>query len=236
MRKHPNFVFLALARNVPRNLEWTMLRDTMLPPEPNPKTSAIWKPKPTSTHKFIDDGIIDSRLNMETVQEAMNNGVKTRDKHTVNTQNTFRRTVYNVEAIGMKVNTSKTSQICISDALSFKAAAHIFTGNGERVDCSEHMKVLGFTFGCRPNCSAHVETIRKGVRGRYWLLIHLGQHGFKEEELLRIYVSMIRPITEYCAAVFHPMLTDREDEQLERLQSTALRCVTCTAMGSLTPR
>ena len=220
VRKHPSYVFLASARNVPRSL-----RDITPPPEPNPKTSAIWRPRPTSTHKFIDDGIIDSRLNMETVREDERGGVKTKDKHAVNTQNTFRRTVHNAEAIGMKVNTLKTNQICISDALSFRATAHIFTEGGEKIECSENLKVLGYTFGSKPTCAAHIETVRRGVRGRYWLLIHLGQHGFKEDELLRIYVSMIRPIAEYCAAVFHPMLTDREDEQLERLQSTALRYV-----------
>ena len=87
------------------------------------------------------------------------------------------------------------------------------------------MKVLGFTFGSRPTCAAHVETIRRSVRGRYWLLIHLRQHGFSEEELLRVYTVVIRPVAEYCAVVFHSMLTDREDEQLERLQATALRYV-----------
>ena len=44
-----------------------MLRDITLPHEPNPPTSAIWRDRKGGTHKFIDDGIIDTKLNMETV-------------------------------------------------------------------------------------------------------------------------------------------------------------------------
>ena len=92
----------------------------------------------------------------------------------------------------MKVNADKTKQICISDSLSFKAKAHIYTTGGEQIDTDEQMKVLGFTFGSRPNCSTHVETIRRSFRGRYWLLIHLRQNGFSEKDLLKVYISMLR--------------------------------------------
>ena len=30
---------------------------------------------------------------------------------------------------------------------------------------------------------------------------------------------------DYCAVVYHPGLTDEQDQQLERLQSSALRCI-----------
>ena len=164
---------------------------------------------------------------METVLESQDDNYErpVKDKHAVASQNMFRRVVNNAEEIGMKVNSSKTKQICISDSLSFKASAHIYTTEGERIGTEEHMKVLGFTFGSRPNCSVHIETVRRSFRGRYWLLIHLRQNGFSEADLLKVYTSMIRPIAEYCAPVFHPMLTDKEDEQLERLQATALRYI-----------
>ena len=164
-------------------------------------------------------------MNMETVPEIEVDGQAVRDKHVVLTQNMFRRVVHNAEEIGMKVNSAKTKQICISDSLTFKARGHIYTTNGERIGTDETMKILSFTFGSRPNCSAHVEAVRRSFRGRYWLLIHLGRNGFGEADLLKIYTTMIRPIAEYCAPVHHSMLTDREDEQLERLQSTALRYV-----------
>ena len=43
--------------------------------------------------------------------------------------------------------------------------------------------------------------------------------------LLVTYKSIIRPIAEYCSVVFHSMLTDQQDEQIELLQSSALRYI-----------
>ena len=230
-RGNNNFVFLNSARNVRRALmsdpDLTLIRDRTIPDEPNPVTSAIWRPRTSDLHKYIDDQIIDTKLNMETVEasDPGNGTLPMKDKMAVSTQNMFRRIVHKARAIGMKVNSEKTQQICISDSLSFQATAHFFTTEGERVGTNETLKLLGFTFGQRPTCHAHIETIKRTFRGRYWLLIHLGQNGFSEDDLLKVYKTIIRPVAEYCAPVFHPMITDQQDEQLERLQSTALRYV-----------
>ena len=219
------FVFLEGARNVRRaigeDLERTLIRDTTIPEEPNPPTSAVWKDRDAELHKYVDDSVIDARVDMENVEESN----KTKNKHAVASQNMFKRIVHNAEAIGMKVNTAKTGMLCISDAISFKAAAHIRTMDGQVVESGEDMKVLGFYFGSRPNCSRHVQAIRRSFRGKYWLLIHLKQNGFTEVELLKVYRTIIRPIAEYCAPAFHSMLTDQQDEQIERLQATALRYI-----------
>ena len=45
------------------------------------------------------------------------------------------------------------------------------------------------------------------------------------KELIKAYKTLVRPIAEYCNIVFHSMLTDRQDEELERLQATALRYI-----------
>ena len=106
------FAFFDRARNVHRALardpNVTVLRDQTLPEESNPPTSTIWKPRPTSKHKYIDDGILDTKLNFETVAVS-SDGRKY--KHAVDTQNMFRRTISYTEGIGMKVNTDKTLHI-----------------------------------------------------------------------------------------------------------------------------
>ena len=150
-----------------------------LSPEPNPVTSAVWQHRDTRVHKFIDDGISDTKLNMEAV-EINNKGCK--NKHAVCAQNTFRRTIRNAGLIGMKVNTKKTNLLCLSDAMSFMAGAFIYDEDGSVLASGNVLKLLGFSFGPRPNCSTHVETIRRSFRGRYWLLIHMKQHHFTEEE------------------------------------------------------
>ena len=218
-----DFVFLSSACNVKRNLlgpdpDSTVLRDITQPAEPNPPTSAIWKDRPSTTHKYIDDSIIDTKLNMENVL-TVDGG---RAKHAVACQNVFRRTIRNAESIGMRVNEKKTNQICVSDAMSFKASSHVYTIGGDKLISSDSLKLLGFHFGTRPSCHQHVEAIRRSFTGRYWLIIHMKQNGYTEKEMLKAYTTIIRPIAEYVAPAFHSQLTDKQDQQIEKLQATAL--------------
>ena len=125
----------------------------------------------------------------------------------------------------MKVNSDKTAQIVISDAQTFQARAHIYTTTGQRIDSGPSLKLLGFYFSSKPNCGAHVEAMRRSFRGKFWLLIHLKQNNYTEAELVRAYTTLVRPVAEYVAPVFHSMLTEQQDEQIERLQSTALRYI-----------
>ena len=46
-------------------------------------------------------------------------GVKTREKHAIPTQNAFRLVKRAAEDKGMRVNTMKTALLCISDAASY---------------------------------------------------------------------------------------------------------------------
>ena len=62
------FVFLEDARNVKRALHMsegnlTLIRDHTLPSKPNPKTLAVWTPRPPGKHKYVDDSIIPRHKN-----------------------------------------------------------------------------------------------------------------------------------------------------------------------------
>ena len=168
-RGSSQFVFLDKARNAQRALgndpDLTVLRDQTIPIEENPPTSAVWRPRDAGFHKYVDDGIAHSKLDMENVQMTTD-GSRIKRKHVVASQNLFRRVVHNAVSIGMQVNSSKTNQVCISDALTFKADAYIRTGEGETVGTTDEMKLLGFYFSNRPNCSRHVEAICKSFRGK----------------------------------------------------------------------
>ena len=72
---------------------------------------------------------------------------------------------------------------------------------------------------------AHVEALRKRVRRQYWSLFHLMHSDFKPDELARVYRSTILPVLDYCCVVYHSLLTDHQDQQVERLQKQALRII-----------
>ena len=128
------FVFLEQARNVRRALDHdpdiTQLRDLTIPTESNPWTSAKWIDRPVDKHKYVDDGILDTKLDMENVITKHENGQPVCDKHAVACQNVFRRVIRNTELIGMNVNADKTKQVCVSDLTSFHATTHIYSSAG----------------------------------------------------------------------------------------------------------
>ena len=116
----------------------------------------------------------------------------------------------------MKVNTAKTHLIVIYNAQSFTPEAMILGEDWTVVTPGSSMKILGFHMKQRPSMGAHVKALRKRFRQRYWLLYHLKRFGFSEEELCKVYRTIIRLVADYCCVVYHSMLSEEQDEQLDR--------------------
>ena len=49
------------------------------------------------------------------------------------------------------------------------------------------------------------------------------QAGFTDTELVKVYKTILRPVADYMAVVYHSMMTDEQDEMVERLQAQALK-------------
>ena len=56
-------------------------------------------------------------------------------------------------------------------------------------------------------------------------MYHLKRAGSTNKELSKVYRTVILPVADYCRVVYHPMLTDEQDQLIERLQSRALKCI-----------
>ena len=93
------------------------------------------------------------------------------------------------------------------------------------IESGETMKVLGFTLSRRPGVHAHVQALAKRLRRKYWILYHLKKTGFTQDELAKVYRTCILPVADYCSVVYHSLLTDEQDQVLERIQAGALRAI-----------
>ena len=76
--------------------------DVQVPSEPNPRTSAKWKPSVPLSLKYVDDEMTIEKLNFETADRHIPGH---RSKHAVRSQNIFRAVVRKAESRGMRVNT-----------------------------------------------------------------------------------------------------------------------------------
>ena len=94
-----------------------------------------------------------------------------------------------------------------------------------RIGCQDAFKALGMWFSNKPTVDAQVEAVKRGIRSRLWTIRNLKNSGFTEEELVRVYTTMIRPVADYAAVVYHSSLTDEQDEAIDNLQNAALRMI-----------
>ena len=51
------------------------------------------------------------------------------------------------------------------------------------------------------------------------------RQGLKEKELAQVYRTCLLPVLDYCNVVYHSLLTDEQDQRIERLQAAALRSI-----------
>ena len=72
---------------------------------------------------------------------------------------------------------------------------------------------------------AHINLIKKKYRARSWLIRHLKNAGVPTCDLVKIYSTTVRSVIEYAAAIFHPMLTATQNEDIERLQRWTLKTI-----------
>ena len=194
-------------------------------PAEQPVGTQVLTETPVLVFKYIDDILTCDKVNFGNVQAVLKNGILTKLKLAINTQNGFRMIACNSRKLGMVVNAKKTGLLCVSDSLSYKAEAYIEDEEGNRIECVDSLKVLGFTFSSKPTVEAHENTVVKSMRQRTWALRHLAKTGFNRGELVQIYCSLLLPIADYCSPAYHSLTTDMQDQLLERAQTGALRAI-----------
>ena len=205
-------------RNLQRRISYSDEGEVSVAPEVNLRATGLrWKARKVRKLKFVDDGLIVTKINMRSGTERREGGNRVLVKHDLLTQNMFRRVVGRASQTGMVVNSKKTKVLCMSEAMSYVARSFFLDSDSERIESGRSMKILGFHFDTRPSCHAHIDTLRRRMRETTWVLRHLKNSGFKEQELVRVYKTVIRPILDYCCMIYHPMMNDEQDQVIERL-------------------
>ena len=124
----------------------------------------------------------------------------------------------------MVVNEKKTGLLCTSGAYFFTPKAHLLDEVGRvNVESTANLKLLGFVFDADGTVRSHINLVCSRLRARTWAINKLKRCGLSNEELLLVYKSAIRPVAEYVAVVWHPMMTEDQSNELEKQQIHALK-------------
>ena len=126
-------------------------------------------------------------------------------------------------SMGMKVNESKTQVVCISAAKN--AVVRSYINANERITSADELKILGFWFSTTPGVSLHVQKTVKKFCKRLWSLRHLKRSGMSQDDLLFIYMSVLRPVIDFASIAYHTLLTKEQSETLEHLQKKVLKII-----------
>ena len=177
---------------------------------------------PLTVQKYLDDNIIVELINFDTIAT---DGYTFRTIQAVRSQNVFQQIVARALICGMKVNATKTSSLLISEVKSYIPKSYFYDADNNKITSGNNMKVLGFHLSSAPDMTAQVESIRRKFRTRVWILRHLAHCGLKPPDLVKVYRSVILPCHDYCSVVYHSSLTCAQSDQLERLQSQALKSI-----------
>ena len=112
-----------------------------------------WKEMEGLNLKYVDENLSVKKICMENAPFDPQSP-KRKVKHAITCQDNFRWITQRAEERGMRVNTSKTAMVAISDAMSYKAGAYIMDSNLNTIQSRPTMKVLGFHFSSKPTMHA----------------------------------------------------------------------------------
>ena len=89
----------------------------------------------------------------------------------------------------------------------------------------DELKILGFVFGRKADVGKQITSISLKFRRRVWVLRHLKKAGVPHPDLIRLYMSLVQPVLDYTAVVYHSMLGKVQSQELEKLQKLALKII-----------
>ena len=128
----------------------------------------------------------------------------------------------------MQLNTSKTKEMILGPlAQSHIPSLTISSGAIERVTS---FKLLGLYIDSSLSWSTHVENITKKATIDY-IFLNSSSELECEKHLLHFYTTVIRPILEYCAPVWHYVLTRTQAQQLKAIQKRAIHVILNLSRG-----
>ena len=201
------------------------------------KKEATYVKRPPVDLKYIDDGLDIVTVNMKTVALCSEGDPPRPIKiiHPVESQAMLDHVVMRAADKGMIVNDVKTNLMCVTAASSYSARAELVGRDGEKISDKKSIKTLGYVLDSDCGQSSNVAAMRSKLRARTWALPTLKKCGFAEEELLKIYCTMMRPTVEYCSPAWGSMLTQEQVNCLEQQQVQALKHI-CLLYTSPSPR
>ena len=127
----------------------------------------------------------------------------------------------------MKINSEKSKEMIISftQDVNFMNSVPNIVIEGKPVERVDHSKLLGVTLSNDLTWKKHVDNIVKKTSKRVYLMYQLKRAGISQCDLIRVYMSVVRPALEYACPVWHTNLPKYLSDNIEMIQKRALKSI-----------
>ena len=128
-----------------------------------------------------------------------------------------------VELNSMKINEQKTKIVFFNNKQIDGVVK--YQCKGKQLEQVESYKVLGYHLQSNLRANEHVDKMIGKVNHKLWSLKILMNNCNDTEIGKQFHVTWIVPVLEYCAPVWHGILTQRQSNRIEAVQKRALRII-----------
>ena len=115
--------------------------------------------------------------------------------------------------------------IDFSKGKTLKASLPNIIMDGNIIERTESAKILGVHISSDLTWNTHVDHIVAKASKRLYMLYQVKRAGISQNDLLKIYVSVVRPILEYACPVWSTNLPNYLSHKIEMVQKRAMRAI-----------
>jgi len=124
----------------------------------------------------------------------------------------------------LKLNPAKCQALMVNFGKSMPLHTDLRIGD-EPLSYVDKAKVLGLWLQNALKWDAQVNDMLTRANRRLFMLRTLKKFGFTQDELTIVYKSYLRPVLEYAAVVWHPSITSKQSNDIERIQKRACKTI-----------
>ena len=95
----------------------------------------------------------------------------------------------------------------------------------QNLQSADVVRILGIKIAKDLTWDTRIGDVLGRASGRLFMLTRLKRFGLSVEDLVTIYVGFVRPLIEYAVPIWHPGLTKKQHQALERIQKRACRII-----------
>ena len=176
--------------------------------------------------KFMDDATIQESIDLEAelVNDSIDNLILPKEHTEIQNQIDIIKKLSDEREMSMNAN--KTFLLVNNFTHNHQFIPHLqIPGSGDTIKTKNETKLLGYWLTSDVKPHRHVKHILDIAYKRLWAVTRLKNAGVPDFDILHFFNIKIRSVLETNCPVFHPMLTQENKDDIERIQKIVLKII-----------